>query len=130
MIVVDTNVVAYLLIPGTYTTAARTLFERDADWAVPRLWRSEFRNVLAGYLRKKLLNFDQVLALQSEAEDLLSGNEHEIDSASVLELVRDSQCSAYDCEFVALASQLRVAFYTADSKLARAFPSVASVLRN
>jgi predicted nucleic acid-binding protein len=130
MTVVDTNVVAYFLIPGTHTTAARALFEEDPEWAAPRLWRSEFRNLLAGYLRKAMLSFDQVIALQTEAEDLLSGSEYEIDSVSVLELVRNSNCSAYDCEFVALAAQLDVPFFTMDARLAKAFPSIANVLRN
>jgi predicted nucleic acid-binding protein len=129
MIVVDTNIVAYLLIPGTHSTLARELFEKDPEWAAPRLWRSEFRNLLAGYLRRSLLTFEQVVAIQNEAEDLLFGNEHETDSLSVLELVRQSTCSAYDCEFVALAAQLDVPLYTMDAKLAKAFPSVASVLR-
>ena len=52
MIVVDTNVIAYLLIPGQHTAAARGTLARDAEWAAPLLWRSELRNVLALYLRK------------------------------------------------------------------------------
>ena len=52
MIVVDSNVVAYLYLPGDYTEKAEALLEHDADWAAPLLWRSEFRNILAGYLRR------------------------------------------------------------------------------
>lgn len=37
---------------------------------------------------------------------LLAGAEFEVDSSSVLELMRDSDCSAYDCEFIALAIKL------------------------
>lgn len=51
MIVVDTNVLAYLYLPGEYTAAAEALLAHDPDWAAPVLWRSEFRNILAGYLR-------------------------------------------------------------------------------
>lgn len=54
---------------------------------------------------------------------LLAGGEYEVDSTSVLELVRDSDCSAYDCEFVALAEKLDVKLVTMDKKLLRAFPS-------
>jgi predicted nucleic acid-binding protein len=39
--------------------------------------------------------------------------------------VRDSDCSAYDCEFAALAMRLGVKLVTMDSKLLRAFPKYA-----
>lgn len=128
MIVVDSNVVAYLYLPGEYTAAAEALLEKDPNWAAPILWRSEFRNILAGYLRRESLTFQQAHDLQSEAEDLLGGAEYEVDSLSVLELVRDSKCSAYDCEFVALAIKLGTKLVTMDGKLLRAFPSIAVAL--
>ena len=122
MIVVDSNVVAYLYLPGEHTAKAEALLEQDPDWATPVLWRSEFRNILAGYLRRRTLTFDQACSLQSEAEDLLAGSEFEVDSKAVLELVRDSDCSAYDCEFIALANKLQVKLVTMDAKLLKAFP--------
>jgi len=122
VIVVDSNVVAYLYLPGEHTAKAEALLERDPDWAVPILWRSEFRNILAGCLRRKTLTFDQACDLQSEAEDLLAGSEFEVDSKVVLELVRDSDCSAYDCEFIALANKLQIKLVTMDAKLLKAFP--------
>jgi predicted nucleic acid-binding protein len=128
MIVVDSNVVAYLYLPGEYTSAAEALLEEDSDWAAPVLWRNEFRSILAGYLRRGKLTFEQALGLQSEAEDLLSGSEYEVDSRSVLEFVRDSDCSAYDCEFVALAVRLGTKLVTMDGKVLRAFPRIAVAL--
>lgn len=128
MIVVDSNVLAYLYLPGEYTVAAEALLERDPDWAAPILWRSEFRNILAGYLRRKGISFDQAVSLQNEAESLLAGCEFEVESRTVLELVRDSDCSAYDCEFIALAMKLDTKLMTMDKKLLRAFPSRAVAL--
>jgi predicted nucleic acid-binding protein len=128
MIVVDSNVLAYLYLPGAHTAAAETLLARDPDWAAPVLWRSEFRNILAGYLRRKGLTFEQAAALQAEAEDLLAGHEYEVDSRSVLELVRDSDCSAYDCEFIALADKLGTTLVTMDKQLLKAFPRCAVAL--
>jgi len=128
VIVVDTNVLAYLLLLGDHTATAKALLARDPDWAAPVLWRSEFRNTLAGYLRRGQLSFEQVQTAQSEAEDLLHGAEYEVDSRSVLELVRDSECSAYDCEFVALAMKLRAKLVTMDGKVLRAFPGIAVAL--
>lgn len=128
MIVVDSNVVAYLYLPGEHTERAEALLEKDADWAAPLLWRSEFRNILAGYIRRKTLTFETARDLQMEAESLLAGAEHEVDSRLVLELVRDSDCSAYDCEFVALAMSLGVKLVTEDKKLLKAFPRHAVAL--
>ena len=71
MIVVDSNVLAYLYLPGEYTAAAEALLEQDADWAAPILWRSEFRNILAGYMRRKSITFEQANSIQSEAESLM-----------------------------------------------------------
>jgi predicted nucleic acid-binding protein len=122
VIVVDTNVLAYLYLPGEYTAQAEALLEHDPQWAAPVLWRSEFRNILAGYIRRSTLTFEQARDIQAEAENLLSGAEHDVDSQRVLELVRDSDCSAYDCEFVALAMKLGAALVTMDAKLLRAFP--------
>jgi predicted nucleic acid-binding protein len=125
VIVVDTNVLAYLYLPTEFTPHAEALLERDPEWVAPVLWRSEFRSILAGYLRRKTLAFDDARALQAEAESLLAGNEHEVDSQRVLELVRDTDCSAYDCEFAALAMHLDVKLVTMDAKLLRAFPKFA-----
>ena len=125
MIVVDTNILAYLYLPGELTSAAEALLEHDPHWTAPILWRSEFRNILAGYMRRKNLTLDQARTLQSEAEGLLAGSEYDVDSLRVLELVRDSDCSAYDCEFIALAEMLETKLVTMDTKLLKAFPKVA-----
>ena len=125
MIVVDTNILAYLYLPTELSASAEALLAKESDWAVPLLWRSEFRNILAGYLRRGILPYEAALAIQTEAEALVAGAEHDVSSRSVLELVRDSDCSAYDCEFVALAKALDVKLVTADKKLLRAFPTVA-----
>lgn len=125
MIVGDSNVLAYLYLPTEFTAHAEALLERDPAWVAPVLWRSEFRSILAGCMRRKTLTFEQARTLQTEAESLLAGNEHEVDSQRVLELVRDSDCSAYDCEFAALAMRLGVKLVTMDSQLLRAFPQYA-----
>lgn len=128
MIVVDTNIIAYLFLGGEFTDRAEALLQRDVEWVAPLLWRSEFRNILGGHLRRKLLTFEEARDVQAEAEDLMAGAEYEVDSQRVLELVRDSDCSACDCEFVALAGLLGVRLVTADSRLLAGFPEVAMPL--
>lgn len=121
--VVNSNVVAYLYLPGEYTAHAEALLQRSPDWVAPVLWRSEFRNILTRYLRRRALTFDQACTLQREAESLLAGSEFEVDSETELELVRDGDCSVYDCEFVALAIRLNTKVVTMDKKLLKAFPT-------
>ncbi len=128
MIVADTNVIAYLVLPSPHTALAERLLLADPDWIAPVLWRSEMRNVLALYLRKSLITLEEALSLQEEAEDLLRDREYEVGSADVLRLVAESPCSAYDCEFVALAQSLDIALATMDAKLAAAFPETAVLL--
>ena len=114
---------AYLYLPGEFTAQAEALLQVDPEWTAPVLWRSEFRNILAGYIRRGSLTFDQAASLQREAEDLMRDHEFELDSVEVLQLVRDSDCSAYDCEFVAVAMKLAVKLVTMDKKLLRDFPN-------
>ena len=125
MIVVDTNAIAYLLLGGDGTAHARAAFLEDADWAAPLLWRSEFRNVLAMHLRRGRLTLADALLAMREAETLLAGSEYLVESERVLGLAASSKCSAYDCEFVALAEQLGVPLVTSDEEVLAAFPKVA-----
>lgn len=128
MIVADTNVIAYLALPSPYTEAAERLLVREPEWVAPLLWRSEFRNVLALYLRKGLIRFEQSLEIQAEMESLFQGREYEVASLEVLSLVNQSECSAYDCEFVALAKGLGVRLVTMDRKLVSSFPETGALL--
>ncbi len=125
MIVVDTNILAYLYLPTEHTQKVEALLAKDPEWIAPTLWRSEFRNVLALYLRKNLLTFDQALEIQNEAEALLQNNEFIVTSLDVLQLVQNSECSAYDCEFVALAQNMHVKLITMDKKVLKNFPETA-----
>ena len=125
MIVVDSDILAYLHLPGVYTAQAASLLETDSEWVAPILWRSELRNVLTGHMRRGGLGVEEARRLQWEAEDLMSGAEYDVDSGSVLELAARSGCSAYDCEYVALARQLALKLVTMDQEVLRAFPEVA-----
>ncbi len=124
MIVVDTNIISYLYISGDRSQQSEDLLSFDSNWVAPILWRSEFRNVLAQYLRKNLLNINEILLIIQQAEKLLTDHEYEISSAHIMQLVKSSQCSAYDCEFVALAQYLDVPLITADKKILSEFPEI------
>lgn len=123
MIIVDTNVVAYRWLPGSRNTEADALVRLDPEWAAPLLWRSEFRNVLAGYLRSGQLSLDEAERVMRHAAASLLGGEHAVADEVVLGLVARSKCSAYDCEFVALAEATGTILVTEDKALLMAFPA-------
>lgn len=125
MIIADTDLLVYLLLRGEHNEAAERVLLRDPLWTVPILWRSEFRSILTLYLRRKLLTMTEALEAFGHAETLVLGREFSVDTGQVLEFVAASNCSAYDCEFVALANELAVPLVTSDGRVLRAFPDIA-----
>jgi predicted nucleic acid-binding protein len=128
MIVVDANVLVYLALPSDFTEQAERLFLRNPVWAAPPLWRSEFRNVLARYVQKSVLTLTQALTLQENMEEILGEKTFDVSSATVLTLALESGCTAYDCEYVALAQQGGVPLVTMDAQVIKAFPGTAKKL--
>jgi predicted nucleic acid-binding protein len=122
VIVVDTNVIAYLFIQGEYTGFSEKLLKSDSQWIAPRLWRSEFRNILVQYLNHNYLEFEQAVQIFFIATELMRSNEYEVNSVKILELANNSNCSAYDCEFVALAEETQLTLVTSDKKIIKEFP--------
>ena len=122
MIVVDTNILAYLLITGERSAEAERALRKDPVWAAPLLWHSELRNVLALYMRQRGMTVEQAIQIIDKADELLQGREYALASRTVLELVAQSACSAYGCEFVALAQDLDVPLLTDDRRILSEFP--------
>jgi predicted nucleic acid-binding protein len=125
VIVVDTNLLVYLHVEGQRTAQAEAVLRRDAVWAAPILWRSEFRSALAGLVGRRALALEDALRIVTEAEHGMAGREYTVASQQVLLLAEQSGCSAYDCEFVSLAQDLEVRLVTADRQVLAAFPAFA-----
>jgi predicted nucleic acid-binding protein len=130
LIAVDTNIISYLFIEGEFTALSEKAFQKDHHWVAPSLWRSEFRNVLTACFREGLLQLRDALEIVEQAEWLMRGNEFSLTSSSVLRLVTKSDCSAYDCEFVALARELRIPLITMDKKILKTFPETSMRLED
>jgi predicted nucleic acid-binding protein len=125
VIVADATLIAYFAVRNEQSELADAVCETDAVWAAPLLWRSEFRNALVKYMRHAGMSLGSaMLALQS-AEEIMGGREYRVSSEPVLELAAQSKCTAYDCEYVALAQDLGVPLVTADKQILRAFPKTA-----
>ena len=129
MIVVDTNIIGYLFLSSNQSPLAERTFIKDSAWVAPILWRSELRNVLVLYMRKNLISLDDAQRIMDGAMALLRGREYEVSSSEVLRLAKESRCSAYDCEFIAVANDLKVPLVTVDKQLLKAFPEVAVSLK-
>lgn len=125
MIVVDVTVLAYFLIEGDETASVVRLRKRDPDWIAPDLWRSELMNVLWKYVRRG--DFDLELALEhiSFAEDFMGPRSFALRAEEVLPLAVSSGCSAYDCQYIALAERLDVSLATHDQRILTSFPELA-----
>jgi len=125
VIVVDVNVLAYLFIDGPQTPEVEALHELDPEWAAPLLWRSEWRSVLAGYLRRGELDRPTAIRMSEVAGRLLEGREYPVEHEAVLDIVLTSDLSAYDAEYVATAKRLGLPLYTYDAGILGGFPTVA-----
>lgn len=124
MIVADTNLIVYLFITGDQTSLAQEVLEKDPHWIVPPLWQSEFRNVLAGYIRRGM-NIARANEIMKDAMLTLENRQVTPSSEKIFDLISKSDCTAYDCEFIALAQQLNIVLVTADKQLQMRFPDSA-----
>jgi predicted nucleic acid-binding protein len=125
MIVADSNLIAYLLIPGDKSALADEVLRKDADWAVPLICRSEVRNILALYMRHEGMSLSQARRTMEKAEALWLNREFAVPSDEVLELTFHHNVTAYDGEFIVLANHLSVPFVTFDRPVRKAFPNLA-----
>jgi predicted nucleic acid-binding protein len=123
--VVDTNVVAALMLPTAANADVAELLRQDSDWRLPPLWRSAFRQVLLKVVRAALATPEQALALWQKALERFELNELPVDGQQVLALAIATGCSTYDAEFVVLARQLNCTLLTFDRKLLQLFPDLA-----
>ena len=125
MIVVDTNLIVNYCFETPATGVAAAVFAGDPVWTAPHLWRSEFRNVLTQLIRRGRVALNDAVRLANEAEHRMAGRQFVVVTADVLRLTTDSGCSAYDCEFVALAQDLGTRLVTSDVEVLKAFPGLA-----
>jgi predicted nucleic acid-binding protein len=123
VILVDTNILAYLMIEGDRTASAQELFERDSDWCSEGFVMVEFSNVIATYVRTGALRQAQGSRLLAEAQVHLP-TLHNVVNAQALEVAMQYAISAYDARFISLARQLKLKLVTEDAKLRTAVPSL------
>jgi len=127
MVVVDTNVVAYLLIEGDRTKQAQALFARDADWRSDAFLLIEFSNVLATYVRSGGLSRTQAESLLAEAGSRVRTTAN-VAHLRALRVAEQYGVSVYDARFLAAAQSLGGKLVTEDAKLRAAAPALTQSL--
>ena len=130
MITVDTQIVVYHFLPGENSELTEKLLLLDSDWFTSPLWRYEFRNVLAQYLRRNLVSAENAIRIAESAEAFLKSKEIQIPPTKVVELINKTRCTAYDLEFVAVAEELGTKLVTTDKEILKEFPKVASSIKD
>jgi predicted nucleic acid-binding protein len=130
MLVVDTNVVAYLLIHGIHSAAAQQLRSRDPDWRSEAFLLVEFTNVLASSIATKRMTFSLAEDFLANAAALFDGKLARVPHAAVLAIAARHRVSAYDARFLALADQLDTRLVTEDARLRAAVPSLTQSISN
>lgn len=124
MIVVDTNILAYTMFEGEKSPLTEQALQKDSDWVAPLLWKSEFLNVLALHLRKGNLTIENAKFVIELSNQYIKAD-FQVPPSNILDLIATSKCSAYDCEFVALAQELGIQLVTEDQQILEQFPEIA-----
>ena len=74
MIVVDTNVIAYLILPCKYTEAVERLRSTDDEWIAPDLWIHEMLSILVQNERHGQLESSDCMEILEDALALMKEN--------------------------------------------------------
>jgi len=125
MIVVDANIVIYLICETPFTNSAGKVRQKDASWVVPNLWEAEVLNGLMNMMRSGFLDLDDAILAWSNAARVLSGHIHACEPPAVLRMAKQSGTTAYDAYYVSLARSMSIPLVTEDRELLRKFPNTA-----
>ena len=129
MIVADATLLAHLALPvapASDQALARAVFQRDGDWRMPPLWRSEVRHVTWKYVRGGYLDLAIALAALSTLDRLVGSATESVSHEDVLRAADSLGLSAYDAEYAALAERLGCPLVTSDRALQKASPQAIS----
>ncbi|HJT86456.1 MAG TPA: type II toxin-antitoxin system VapC family toxin [Bryobacteraceae bacterium] len=125
--VVDTNVVAYLLL-GTeqYIDEVRTFVTALDEAQAPALWEAELVNVLWMATRRNVLTLEEAAGRLMLADSLaiVSVPNRTLWQGALVRACR-SGIAVYDTLFVELAARRQLPLATFDAALHKAFPDIA-----
>jgi predicted nucleic acid-binding protein len=123
MIVLDTNIIAFLVIEGEWSAPARRLVTAEPEWSIPSYWRYEMASVLSNYVRFKGMSLPASRDIWRASLNLVGARETPVAPEMALELSVRYRITAYDALYVALAMELGTLCITGDRRLRKAVPS-------
>jgi predicted nucleic acid-binding protein len=125
--VVDTNVVAYLLL-GTeqFVDEARTLLASLDEAQAPALWEAELADVFWMATRQNIMTIEEATARLTLADSLgiFSVPDRTLWQGALVR-AHQSGIAVYDTLFVELAARKHLPLATFDAALCKAFPDIA-----
>lgn len=124
MVIVDTNILAYLLLAGDRTPNAQALLKADEDWHTDSFALVEFSNLLATSVRVQGLAPSTARDLLAAAEVLVRRGLHTVQHDTALALANRYSVSAYDARFLAVADEVGSRLVTEDIRLRKAAPEL------
>jgi len=130
VIVVDTNIISYLLVRNdTYTADAKELFRKDSAWVSPALWKFEFFNLINLYRKRNLMS-------ENAMRDIFFKSLETVETVDLVDLTflynvaTASDLTGYDAQFVALASEMNLPLITEDKRILSEFGNTSISIKN
>lgn len=124
MVLVDTNIVAQLLLDGPLVAPIRSLYATHPDWHTEPLLFAELTNVFTTAMRVQALPLARAQQAMATAHALLDGGLCPTDDADVLAVAAKFACSGYDARFLCAAMLLKTRLVTEDAALRRKAPEL------
>jgi predicted nucleic acid-binding protein len=124
VLVVDANIVVYLLTKNEMTERARELWAADHDWHAPRLLFYELANVFSQLVKHRALPLEAASFALESGLGLVHMLDKDPPVARILEIASGLSLSAYDSTYLATAEIMRAPLVTEDTRLLRAAPEI------
>ena len=128
-IIVDASVGVKWFVPEEHSDVAALLLDENVDLEVPRLFFSEFGNILwKKFTRDELSHKDVVDSARGLRSAMLIPVPDEWLLDAAIALACELKHPIYDCLYLALADSLETAVVTADQKFANQVADLARVV--
>ncbi|MDP4026572.1 hypothetical protein Q8W71_28565 [Methylobacterium sp. NEAU 140] len=125
MIVVSTEIVAALYLPGDLTEIAEAVLLRDPHWCSPMIWRALLPHHLSEPIRSGAISREIADMIVRAAPSLFLSREFPSPLHDNMQFIHDSRCSAFIAPFLDLARGLGVRLITTDRMALEDFPDIA-----
>lgn len=126
MIIVDTNAVFHFFASKKQEGQdMKNVYELDKHWIVPYLFWYELLNVFCSQIKYASMTLERAQELYEMVRVFFYDRVYSSNPQKVLNIAVESECSVYDCEFVAIAIDFGIPLITYDKKILKTFSNIA-----